>query len=95
MADLVHSNKFKKKIKHSRKSNIFTLATDERSSRKMANSKYDPIGSEMNECLGELKAAIVGKSLQNRKSPHECIPACARTTCGFDYLTSLLRYYVR
>ena len=68
VADLVYSDKFKNKIKHSRKSNIFTLATNEKSSRKTTNSKYDPIGSEMNECLGELKAAILGKSLQNRGS---------------------------
>ena len=69
VADLVYSNKFKNKIKHSRKSNIFTLAKDEKSSRKIANCKYDPIGSEMNQCLEELKAAVLGKSLQNRESP--------------------------
>ena len=47
----------------------FTFATNEKSSRKITNSKYDPIGSEMNECLRELKAAILGKSWQNRERP--------------------------
>ena len=60
----VYGNKFNNKIKHSQKSNIFTLATDEKSSPKIANSKYNLIGSEMNEC-----SAILGKSQQNRESP--------------------------
>ena len=54
----------------------FTLATDEKSSRKIANSKYDLIGSDMNECLGELRAATLGKSSKIGKVLHEYILAC-------------------
>ena len=31
---------------------LFTLATDEKSSQKIANPKYDPIDSEMSEMYG-------------------------------------------
>ena len=47
----------------------FTLVTNNKFSRKITKSKYDPIDSEINASLGELKAAILGKSQQKRESP--------------------------
>ena len=55
----------------------FTLVTNKKSSRKIANSKYDPLDIEMNECLGELKAGIQVNLNKTGKVPHECIPACS------------------
>ena len=37
-----------------------TLATDEKSSRKIANSKYDPIDSEMSEMYGRTESWHTG-----------------------------------
>ena len=47
----------------------FTLAINNKFSRKITKSKYDPIDSEINASLGELKAATLGKSQQNCESP--------------------------
>ena len=48
VADLVYSNKLKQNHKNIDENLTFTLATDEKSSRKIANPKYDPIDIEMN-----------------------------------------------
>ena len=55
----------------------FTLTTKEKSCRKIANSKYDLLDIEMNECLGEVKAGIQVNLNKTRKVPHECISACS------------------
>ena len=47
----------------------FTLATSKKSSTKITSLKYDPIDSEMIQCLGELNAAKLDKTQQNRESP--------------------------
>ena len=53
------------------------LATDRKSSPKIANSKYDPINSEMSEMSGRTAEDWHrGKSQQNRESPswmHSCV----------------------
>ena len=48
VADLVYSNKLKQNHKNIHENLTFALATDEKSSRKIANPKYDPIDIEMN-----------------------------------------------
>ena len=55
----------------------FTLATEEKSSRKIANSKYDPIDSEMSEMYG--RTAECWHTYKIGKVPHECIPACSES----------------
>ena len=48
VADLVCNNKLKQNHKNIHENLTFTLATDEKSSRKIANPKYDPMDIEMN-----------------------------------------------
>ena len=48
VVDLVYSNKLKQNDKNFHENLTFTLAADEKSSRKIANPKYDPIDIEMN-----------------------------------------------
>ena len=48
VADLVYSNKLKQNHKNIHENITFTLARDEKSARKIANPKYDPIDVEMN-----------------------------------------------
>ena len=48
VADLVYSNKLKQNHKNIHENLTFTLATDEKSSWKIANPKYDPIDIKMN-----------------------------------------------
>ena len=69
----------------------FTLATNEKSSRKITKSKYDPIDSKMNEYLGELKAAILGKYQQNQESPSSMHSCMLGQRC-FEYLISFVEH---
>ena len=69
----------------------FTLATKQKSSRKITNSKYDPIDSEMNQCLGELKAAKLVKVSKIGKVPYECIPAYLISFVAEDSNAEILR----
>ena len=48
VVDLVYSNKLKQNHKNIHKNLTITLATDEKSSGKIANPKYDPIDIEIN-----------------------------------------------
>ena len=63
------------KLYNTHENRTFTLATDEKSSRKIANSKYDPIDSEMSEMYG--RTAECWHTYKIGKVPHECIPACS------------------
>ena len=69
VADSVYSNKLKQNQKNIHENVTFTLATDEKSSRKKANPKYDLIDIEMNEMSGRTESWHTGKSQQNRESP--------------------------
>ena len=48
VADLIYRNKLKQNHKNIYGNLTFTLATDEKSSRKIVNPKYDPMDIEMN-----------------------------------------------
>ena len=69
VADLVYSNKLKQNQKNIQENLTFMLTTEEKSSRKIANPKYDPIDIEMNEMSGKTESWHTGKSQQNRESP--------------------------
>ena len=66
------------------------LATEAKSSPKIANSKYDPIDSEMSEMSGRTAGRMLAyRANLNKigKVNHECIPACS-TAFAFEYLIS-------